>query len=1215
MSSRVLLLGLLLFNSYFIGIHAVDRVYYVGAVEGYWDYAPSGSNIITGKNIINGRKQFTYKVKIHVCGPQRIGRVYKKAFYKEFTDKTFTTQVKSPSWLGFTGPILRGEVDDVIVIHFKNLATKPYTMHPHGVFYEKSSEGAIYNDGTAGEDKKDDKVEPGGTHTYKWEVHQRTGPTKDGSNCIPWVYHSHYESVSEEAAGLVGTILACRKGTLTKDGRSRQDIDREFVLLFTVTDENLSVYFDDNFKEFVDDESVNKEDENFMQSNMMDNINGYMYGNTPGLDLCYGDTADWHVMVFGTEQDIHTLNFNGNFLEFRGRRADGLGVSPGAMVTATMFASNPGTWLVDSGVTTHYTAGSLALYTVNENCGLKQTIEKLSGVVRKYYISAETVEWNYAPSGEDMYNGGNLTDPEKDSAHFFEQSNTRIGGTYYKTRYFAYTDESFTMKIDPKSGEEHMGILGPAIRAEVGDTIEVMFKNMASQPLSIHPHGVFYDKQNEGQLYGTKYSTECSSVTTNNTCAYSWTVPEYVGPTENDGDCLSWMYYSAVDIQMDLFTGLVGPLVVCRPGTLDATGMKNTKVDREYFLFFTTFDENLSHLLAENVEFCKEPGAVDLDDPDFISSNQMACEYCTLMFYYHDYHIMLYCLHISYILPNFDIELKDHSASFACIFQKNFHVNGGVFWSCDSIYTLTHCAHRASLPTLPKCGDLNGLTFPESNYCAGETIMWHLMDLGKETDENTVYFHGHTFFNDGSRSDTVMLFPGLYKTITMETSKIGKWAIESQTYDHFKNGMQAMYTVNDCPESNTIKVEFTGVDRVHYIAAIEQEWDYAEDMYDGIHDISLVDSRSNGYIFVNRGDTFIGHKYKKAIFREFTDSTFTTEIPRNPDGIHLGILGPILRMNVGDRLRVVFKNLASFPRRYSFHAHGASYDKTTEGALYNDGSYSKGDGILPGESYTYQWVVPSTAGPSEDESTCKTWAYYSSVDPVRDINSGLIGPLIICRPDTIAIDGSRSDVDREFAVLFTVMDENKSWYLEENINTYCFKPEEVDVEDGDFEESNLMHGINGRIYGNLRGIEMTVNQRVDWYIIGVGNEVDVHSVHFHGQTAIYKHATVQNVDVFELYPGVFQTMEMVADDPGQWLLHCHVNDHLAAGMETTYTVYYENPIAGEEESNKPVGLIISTSILATACVILVIYIVFMSRTSRENHKESTVYVNRSNPKF
>jgi len=44
--------------------------------------------------------------------------------------------------------------------------------------------------------------------------------------------------------------------------------------------------------------------------------------------------------------------------------------------------------------------------------------------------------------------------------------------------------------------------LGPVIKAEVGESIRVTFRNNASRPFSIQPHGVSYRKSDEGALYG-----------------------------------------------------------------------------------------------------------------------------------------------------------------------------------------------------------------------------------------------------------------------------------------------------------------------------------------------------------------------------------------------------------------------------------------------------------------------------------------------------------------------------------------------------------------------------------------------------------------------------------------------------------------------------------------------------------------------------------------
>ena len=36
--------------------------------------------------------------------------------------------------------------------------------------------------------------------------------------------------------------------------------------------------------------------------------------------------------------------------------------------------------------------------------------------------------------------------------------------------------------------------------------------------------------------------------------------------------------------------------------------------------------------------------------------------------------------------------------------------------------------------------------------------------------------------------------------------------------------------------------------------------------------------------------------------------------------------------------------------------------------------------------------------------------------------------------------------------------------------------------------------------------------------------------------------------------GSMVTADMKADNPGEWLYHCHVVDHIHAGMQTTYQI-------------------------------------------------------------
>lgn len=76
-------------------------------------------------------------------GPHRIGRTYKKAIYVQYTNHLYDVTVDKPSWLGFLGPIIKGEVGDSITIHLKNFASRNYTLHSHGVRYTKENEGKL----------------------------------------------------------------------------------------------------------------------------------------------------------------------------------------------------------------------------------------------------------------------------------------------------------------------------------------------------------------------------------------------------------------------------------------------------------------------------------------------------------------------------------------------------------------------------------------------------------------------------------------------------------------------------------------------------------------------------------------------------------------------------------------------------------------------------------------------------------------------------------------------------------------------------------------------------------------------------------------------------------------------------------------------------------------------------------------------------------------
>src|SRR5215203_930241 len=134
---------------------------------------------------------------------------------------------------------------------------------------------------------------------------------------------------------------------------------------------------------------------------------------------------------------------------------------------------------------------------------------------------------------------------------------------------------------------------------------------------------------------------------------------------------------------------------------------------------------------------------------------------------------------------------------------------------------------------------------------------------------------------------------------------------------------------------------------------------------------------------------------------------------------------------------------------------------------------------------------------------------------------------------------------------FTVFDENVSPFLEQNIEEFTGDPEGVDTEDEGFVESNLMHSINGYVFGNMPLMKMRKGDKVRWYLLGMGTEVDLHTPHWHGNTVT---TGGMRADTVELLPASMKVAEMVPDNPGIWFYHCHVNDHIDAGMVARYSV-------------------------------------------------------------
>jgi len=364
--------------------------------------------------------------------------------------------------------------------------------------------------------------------------------------------------------------------------------------------------------------------------------------------------------------------------------------------------------------------------------------------------------------------------------------------------------------------------------------------------------------------------------------------------------------------------------------------------------------------------------------------------------------------------------------------------------------------------------------------------------------------------------------------------------------------------------SGAVPTKDAGTTRTHYVAADEVNWDYAPS---GRDEAMGMEFDAVGKAFTETGPHSIGRVYKKAVFREYTDATFSTLKQRKPEDQYLGIMGPILRGAVGDTIKIVFKNNATHP--YSMHPHGVFYEKHSEGADYNDNSSGadKEDGcVAPGRKHSYVWQIPERAGPGPNDPSSVFWLYHSHCDELRDVSSGLFGGMIVTRKSMALPDGRPRDVDHEFVNMYIAINENESWYLDDNIRDHTTDPKGVNRREFDpmsangvvtpiagtgFSLTNVKWSINGYIYGNMPMMTMKKGDHVRWYVTTLGDFNNAHTPHWHGNTVL---VAGQRTDVLAITSAQMVVADMVPDAPGIWLYHCHISDHMLAGMVARYEV-------------------------------------------------------------
>lgn len=257
--------------------------------------------------------------------------------------------------------------------------------------------------------------------------------------------------------------------------------------------------------------------------------------------------------------------------------------------------------------------------------------------------------------------------------------------------------------------------------------------------------------------------------------------------------------------------------------------------------------------------------------------------------------------------------------------------------------------------------------------------------------------------------------------------------------------------------------------------------------------------------------------------------------------------GPTLMAQEGEEIRVEITNNLPMtdpagpqmppgprPTATTIHFHGTHMPNEDDGVA----GISQPDPIPPGETYAYQFT-PEHAG---------SFAYHSHTDGAVQELRGLDGMLLVL-PPAVAVD---ERVDRDFVMTLQqfapLADQMAPPQLENGALVDPFPP------GGEFP----MDTINGVTGEASTPMDIREGETIRVRVYNASNFV--HSMHLHGHdftvTSINGHPVAaedrNEVTTRDVGPGNFFEMEFTADNPGNWIFHCHFPHHTANGPFSGY---------------------------------------------------------------
>ncbi|MBV0881279.1 copper oxidase [Noviherbaspirillum sp. L7-7A] len=226
--------------------------------------------------------------------------------------------------------------------------------------------------------------------------------------------------------------------------------------------------------------------------------------------------------------------------------------------------------------------------------------------------------------------------------------------------------------------------------------------------------------------------------------------------------------------------------------------------------------------------------------------------------------------------------------------------------------------------------------------------------------------------------------------------------------------------------------------------------------------------------------------------------------------------GPTLEMIEGERVRIFVTN--QLPEPTTVHWHGMPVPNGMDGVAGVTQA-----AIAPGDTWQYEFMARRSG----------SFMYHPHADDMMQMAMGMMGCIVVHPKDARTMR-----VDRDYAFV---------------INAYDIQPGTLVPRVGTMTDFNTWTW-NSRVFP---GIETLFALRGERVRIRIGNlSMDSHPIHLHGHSFevtgtdggwVPKSARWPEVTV-DVAPGQMRVIEFIAEEAGDWALHCHKSHHAMNAM-------------------------------------------------------------------